>query len=92
MENHKKSQNGWSPGRDLDMGPPEYEAEVLITWLLCSVKSNVHLESICKHFQVLDCYTPYLEFKLIFNNASMFCETYSLYENGAMGWEPLPHT
>jgi hypothetical protein len=30
-------QESLSPGRDLNPGPPEYRAGVLIPWLLCSV-------------------------------------------------------
>jgi hypothetical protein len=33
-ENHKKLiHNSQSLGRDLNLGPPEYEAGVVITWL-----------------------------------------------------------
>jgi hypothetical protein len=31
------SQHSWSLGRDLNLRPPEYEAEVLTTWPWCSV-------------------------------------------------------
>jgi hypothetical protein len=34
------SQDSRSPGRDLNLGPPKYEAGVLTTQLQCSVENN----------------------------------------------------
>jgi hypothetical protein len=31
-ETHEKPHDNQSPGRDLNLGPPEYEAGVLTTW------------------------------------------------------------
>jgi hypothetical protein len=40
--------NGF-PGRDLNPGPPEYEAGVLTTRPRCSVNATMKIENIAKH-------------------------------------------
>jgi hypothetical protein len=42
-ENHKKSEDSWSPDNDLNTGPPEYEADIVLILFWCSVNDDVIL-------------------------------------------------